>query len=66
MIGADLTRYCALKAAERQYDIEGRDVQAQHCANEASDLAFHLRTRVNAILASEGVTLAQLEQAELA
>lgn len=66
MIGTDLTRYCALKARERQCDIEGQGDRAQRCANQASDLAYSTRFRVNAILAAEGVTLAQLEQAELA
>ncbi|MEV5031605.1 hypothetical protein MRBLMC3_000788 [Sphingobium sp. LMC3-1-1.1] len=66
MIGADLTRYCALKAAEYQHDLEGQGDRAQRCANEASDLAYNIRFRVNAILAAEGVTLSQLEQAELA
>lgn len=66
MIGSDLTRYCALKAREHQCDIEGQGDRAQRCANEASALAYSIRSRVNAILAAEGVTLAQLEQAELA
>ncbi|KKW92651.1 hypothetical protein [Sphingobium chungbukense] len=66
MIGTDLTRYCALKAAERQFDIERRGDDAQQCANDAHALACKLRADVNAILAPHGVTLAQLERAELA
>lgn len=66
MIGTDLTRYCALKAAEIQHDLDRNGDAAQRAHHAAYDMAVVIRTQVNALLAPHGVTLAQLEQAELA
>lgn len=66
MIRDDLTRYTDLKKAEHLHDIYRQDVKAQDCANEAHFLAVSIRAQANAALAPLGVTLAMLEQAELA
>lgn len=66
MIRDDLTRYADLKKAEHLHDLYSQGDQAQHCANEAHFLAVSIRAQANAALAPLGVTLAMLEQAELA
>ena len=65
-MNADLERYISLKKAEYLHDIYQQGDEAQHCANEAHDLAVSIRLQANAALAPLGMTLAQLEQAELA
>ena len=65
MIGADVTRYCGLRGMERLRDIEGLGDQAQAFANAADELGHAIRASVDAILVPYGVTLAQLEKAEL-
>lgn len=66
MIRDDLTRYTSLKKAEHMHDIYRQDDEAQECANEAHEIAVSIRAQANAALAPLGVTLAMLEQAELA
>ena len=65
MIATDLSRYVELKKAEHLHDIYQQDDAAQRCHNQAHFLAVSIRSRVNAMLKAEGVTLADLEQAEL-
>ena len=64
-MNADLERYVSLKKAEQLHDIYSQGDEAQHCANQAHFLAVSIRAQANAALAPLGVTLAQLEQAEL-
>ncbi|ATP19767.1 hypothetical protein [Sphingobium yanoikuyae] len=62
MIGADMTRFFAARAAEAQHDIDGNGAAAQTASNEAFHLEQFIRAELNAILAPHGVTVAQIER----
>lgn len=65
MLGTALTRFHSLKAAEYGHDLSGNGDKAQACANEADRLRASLKADLDAILAPHGLTVEQVQKAEL-
>lgn len=64
-ISADVAEYCLLKSQEYAADWSRLGDEAQAYADQAERQGKMTRAFIDAILAPYGVTLAQLEKAEL-
>ncbi len=61
MIGIDINKLSHLRAQEVVHYLNGNGDKGQECAMNAHHLETDIVARLNAFLASEGVTVSQIE-----